>query len=146
MIYSYHGTETICNDLHALQSGDTVIIERLDLVAKSLTHGYELINWLIGKGIKVHILNIGIISNEFMQDVFSKFVEFEHNKMTERAHIAKNSPHNGRPIKYTKEQLDTAINLLEEHSFENVNKITGISTKKLLEERKKRYGTKQSEF
>lgn len=33
----------------------------------------------------------------------------------------------GRPKKYTKEQLDLAVNLLEKHSYSQVVKITGIS-------------------
>ena len=40
--------------------------------------------------------------------------------------------------KYTKEQLDKAIKLLDEHSYFEVSEITGISTATILREKRLR--------
>ena len=44
----------------------------------------------------------------------------------------------GRKKKYTKEQLDKAIKLLDEHSYFEVSEITGISTATILREKRLR--------
>ena len=46
-----------------IQKGDTLIVTKLDRFARSMTQGSELVSNLIEKGIKVYILNIGVINN-----------------------------------------------------------------------------------
>lgn len=41
-----------------LQEGDTLMVTKLDCIARSATQGSELEKELIAKGIKVHILNM----------------------------------------------------------------------------------------
>ena len=54
--------------------------------------------------------------------------------------IAKERPgyREGRPKKYTKKQLEHAMELLENHSYSQVAELTGISSSTLYRE-KKRY-------
>ena len=85
----------------------------------------------------MHVLNLGILEDSFtgrlIFTVMSAFADFERDLIVERTQegkkIAKQHPNfrEGRPKKYTKEQLDLAVNLLEKHSYSQVVKITGIS-------------------
>ena len=45
----------------------------------------------------------------------------------------------GRPPKFDAEQLDHAMELLENHSYTQTAKLTGISKSTLIRERKRRY-------
>ncbi len=44
----------------------------------------------------------------------------------------------GRPRKWDDEQLEHAMNLLQDHSYSQVVKLTGISKSTLIRERRKR--------
>ena len=61
------------------------------------------------------------------------FAEFERDMIVERTQegraIARKHPnyHEGRPRKYTKKQLEHALELLENHSYSQVTELTGIS-------------------
>src|SRR5574344_492283 len=46
--------------LKKMESGDTLIVTKLDRFARSMSQGSELVSELIEKGIKVSILNIGM--------------------------------------------------------------------------------------
>lgn len=134
--------------LKKLQSGDTLMVTKLDRVARSMTQGSELINELIGKGIKVNILNIGVMDNtpssKLIRNIFFSFAEFERDMIVERTQegkaIAKTREgyKEGRPKAYTKKQLDNAIKMLEDNSYNEVAEITGISKSTLIREVRKR--------
>lgn len=47
--------------LSKIEKGDTLIVTKLDRVARSLRQGSKLINDLLTIGVKVNILNIGIM-------------------------------------------------------------------------------------
>ena len=53
--------EKLINDV--LKDGDTLIVTKLDRFARSMTQGSELVSELVKKGIKVYILNIGVMDN-----------------------------------------------------------------------------------
>ena len=46
-----------------LQEGDTLIVTKLDRIARSATQGSELVQSFISDGIKVHVLNMGFMDN-----------------------------------------------------------------------------------
>lgn len=79
--------------LKALKSGDTLIVTKLDRIARSLTQGSTLVNSLINKGIKVNILNIGIMDNtpssKLIRNIFFSFAEFERDMIVERTQEGK---------------------------------------------------------
>ena len=64
---SFTGTKTDRPEfnklLEVLKAGDTLMVTKLDRFARSMTQGSELVNELINKGIKVNILNIGMMDN-----------------------------------------------------------------------------------
>ena len=61
------------------------------------------------------------------------FSEFEHDMIIQRTQegkaIARQNPNfrDGRPKKFKREQVNHALELLETHSYKQVEKMTGIS-------------------
>ena len=116
--------------LSKLQDGDTLIVTKLDRIARSITHGSELVSELIKRGVKVNILNIGIMDNtpssKLIRNIFFSFAEFERDMIIERTQegkaIAKTKAgfKEGRPKKYTETQIRMAIDLLKDHSYTEV--------------------------
>ncbi len=86
--------------MEVLQPGDTLIVTKLDRFARSMSQGTELVTALIEKGVKVHILNIGIMDNtpasKLIRGVFFAFAEFERDMIVERTSegkaVAKQKP------------------------------------------------------
>lgn len=152
-IFSEHFTGTLTERpqlsllLNSLKSGDTLVVTKLDRFARSATKGSELIKQLLEMRVAVHILNMGLLDNtpasKLIRNIFFAFAEFERDMIVERTQegkqIAKQKPDfkEGRPKKYTKKQLEHALQLLEENSYKQVVELTGISKSTLIRERKK---------
>jgi len=138
--------------LSKLKSGDTLMVTKLDRFARSMSQGSELVNDLLGKGIKVNILNIGMMDNtpssKLIRNIFFSFAEFERDMIVERTQegkaIAKTKAGytEGRPKSYTNKQLDHAVSLLVVNggacSYKEASEITSISVSTLLRENNKR--------
>ncbi|CUQ30530.1 recombinase family protein [Clostridium baratii] len=134
--------------LNELKNGDTLVVTKLDRFARSVIEGSKIINDLIERGIKVNILNIGILDNtpssKLIRNIFFSFAEFERDMIIERTQegksIAKTKEgfKEGRPKKYTEKQLNHALSLLNtnggNHSYKEVTEITGISKSTLIRE------------
>ncbi|ATD55419.1 recombinase family protein [Clostridium chauvoei] len=134
--------------LKKLEKGDTLMVCKLDRFARSTVEGITTVRSLIEKGIKVHILNMGLIEDtptgRLIFSVMSAFAEFERDMIVQRTQegkaIAKQKEgfKEGRPKKYTKKQLDYAVELLKTHSYSEVVEITDISKSTLIREVRKR--------
>lgn len=138
--------------INKLKTGDTLIVTKLDRFARSMTQGSELVNELIKRGIKVNILNIGIMDNtpssKLIRNIFFSFAEFERDMIIERTQegkaIAKTKEgfKEGRPKKYTSNQLDNALSMLTVNggnkSYNEVAELLGISKSTLIRENNKR--------
>ena len=134
--------------LDKLSEGDTLIVTKLDRIARSMTQGSELVNSLIERGIRVHILNIGVMDNtpasKLIRNVFFAFAEFERDMIVERTQegkaIAKTKDgfKEGRPKRYTDTQINMALELLQEHSYTEVERMTKISKSTLIRAVRKR--------
>ncbi len=153
---SFTGTKTDRPEfnrlLAELKAGDILIVTKLDRLARSITQGSELVNKLINKGIKVNILNIGIMDNtpasKLIRNIFLSFAEFERDMIVERTQegkaIAKTKEgfKEGRPKKYTDKQLDNALSMLTvnggDKSYNEVEELLGISKSTLIRENNKR--------
>ena len=128
--------------LAIMQSNDTLKVTKLDRIARSATQGIELIQSLLDKGITVHVLNMGVMDNtptgKLVRNVMLAFAEFERDMIVERTTegkaIAKQNPDfkEGRPPKYSRAQLNHAMELLEKYSYKQVEDMTGISKSTLL--------------
>ena len=128
--------------INELNTGDTLIVTKLDRFARSLAQGSELITGLIDRGIKINVLNIGTMDNsssgKLIRNIFLAFAEFERDMIIQRTAegkaIAKQAPDfkEGRPKKYTTLQINHALDLLNNHSYKQVEAMTGISKSTLI--------------
>lgn len=145
--------------LTEVKQGDTIIVSKLDRIARSAAQGIELINELIDRGVTVHILNMGIMDNtptgKLIRTIFLAFAEFERDMIVERTQegkaVAKENAASrgekfkeGRPEKYKKPQIENALHLLENHSYNEVVELTGISRSTLIRIKKKAEAEKQN--
>lgn len=153
---SFTGTKTDRPEfnklLEVLKAGDTLMVTKLDRFARSMTQGSELVNELIKRGIKVNILNIGMMDNtpasKLIRNIFFSFAEFERDMIVERTQegkaVAKTKEgfKEGRPKAYTPKQLDNALSMLTvnggKHSYKEVAELLGISKSTLIRENNKR--------
>ena len=147
----YTGTVTdrpeLDNLMSVIKEGDTLVVSKLDRIARSVIQGVELIEELNNKGVRVHILNMGIIDNtptgKLIRTVMLSFAEFERDMIIQRTQegkrIAKLDPNyrEGRPKKYGKRQIEHALKLLESCTYRQVTEMTGISKATLAREKAK---------
>lgn len=134
--------------IETLQEGDKLVVTKLDRLARNTKEGIDLVESLFAKGVKVHVLNVGLLEDTSMGRFFITTLlavaEMERNMIIERTQegkaIAKQNPNyrEGRKPTYTKAQLDHAMKLKETHSFSQVEEATGISMSTLKREAKKR--------
>lgn len=131
-----------------MQSGDTMVVTKLDRIARSATAGIEMVQGLLDKGITVHVLNMGLMDNtptgKLIRNIMLAFAEFERDMIVERTQegktIAKQNPDfkEGRPKKFSKVQINHAVELLDEYSYKQVEQMTGISKSTLIRAKKER--------
>jgi DNA invertase Pin-like site-specific DNA recombinase len=133
--------------LALLSEGDTLVVTKLDRLARNTVEGIEIVKDLFSKGIRVHVLNVGLLEDTTMGRFFLTTLlavaEMERNLIIERTQegkaIAKQREdyREGRPNKFSKKQLGHALKLLETHSYKQVEEITGISKSTLIRAKKK---------
>ena len=135
--------------LSVISSGDELIVTKLDRMARSVIEGSELIKRLQEKKITVNVLNIGCMDNSptgrLITNVMLSFAEFERDMIIEKTQEGKNAAKrnnpdfkDGRPCKFSDEQMELALELLEKHSYKEVSNMTGISKSTLQRAKNKR--------
>lgn len=71
-----------------LESGDVLIVSKLDRLGRSLSKTSELITELLERGVTINILNLGVLSNNsvntLMRNVLLAFAQFERDMIVER--------------------------------------------------------------
>lgn len=76
-----------------LQTGDKLVVTKLDRFARSASQGSELIESLIEKGVTVHILNLGVMDNtptgKLIRTIMLGFAEFERDMIVQRTQEGK---------------------------------------------------------
>ena len=129
--------------LDELQEGDTLVVSKLDRFARTAIEGVQTVRELFERGVRVHILNMGLIENtltgNLILTVMLAFAEYERGMIVERTQtgkaVARQDPNfkDGRPKKYTPQQLALALSLLEEgKTYRQVTTMTGISKSTLI--------------
>lgn len=123
--------------LERLVSGDTLMVTKLDRLARSASKGMEMVKALLEKGICVHVLNMGRVDDtptgKLIAQIMFAFAEFERDMIVERTlegkTIAREKPgfKDGRKPKFTQTQEKHAMTLLQTHSYKQVSALTGIS-------------------
>ena len=124
--------------LEQLQPHDTLMVTKLDRLARSAGEGISLINDLMAKGIKVHILNMGLLDNtptgNLIANILLAFAQFERDMIVERTQagkaIARQKPGftEGRP-RLSRTRTNHAIELIEsgKYTYKQAAAETGIS-------------------
>ncbi|WP_210367939.1 recombinase family protein [Bacillus sp. REN3] len=133
--------------LSKLQAGDTLVVTRLDRLARNTREGIDVIELLFKESVRVHVLNVGLLEDTTMGRFFLQTLlavsEMERSLILERTsegkEIAKRHPdfREGRPNKYSKKQIAHALNLLETYSYSQVEDMTGISRSTLVRAKRK---------
>ena len=132
--------------LDRLQEGDTLVVCKLDRFARTAIEGVQTVRELFERGIKVHILNMGLVENtltgNLILTVMLAFAEYERGMIVERTQtgraIARQDPNfkDGRPKKYTPQQLQLSLSLLEQgKTYSQITAMTGISKSTLIRAR-----------
>lgn len=133
--------------LSRIQPNDTLYVTKLDRFARTAAEGSTLVKELVNKGVNVEILNMGRADNtpmgKLMIQVMLAFAEFERDMIVERTQAGKAIARNkgirvdGRPNKFTPQQTEHAMSLLDEgNSFTRVEALTGISKSTLKRQRR----------
>ncbi|MDY5377189.1 MAG: recombinase family protein [Eubacterium coprostanoligenes] len=143
---AYTGTKTdrpeFSKLLQELNNGDTLVVTKIDRFARSASQGCDIVDALLVKGVKVHILNMGMMdgtpTGKLIRHIMFAFAEFERDMIVERtqsgkaAARARSDYREGRPKKYTKSQLNHALELYEQYPMSVVTQMTGISKSTLM--------------
>jgi len=108
--------------LNVIREGDTVVITKLDRLARSMSDFWKVYDQIKEKGASLKILNMGLDTNSsqgrLMMGVLASVAEFERDLIKERQSdgIAKakaSGRHLGRP-KLTKELKNQVLDMLRE--------------------------------
>ena len=129
-----------------LQSGDTLIVTKLDRFARNVLEGIATIRELFDKGVRIHVLNVGLLENTSMGKFFIQTLlavaELERSLIAERTAAGKEIARTrdgykeGRPP-VPRERITHAISLLDSHTYKEVSSMTGLSVSTLTRYRRK---------
>ena len=148
---AFTGTKSERPELDKLKEilipGDKIIVTKLDRLARSTEDGLALVKEWNANNITVHVINMGCIDNtptgKLILTVMLAFAEFERDMIFERTQegraIARQNPEyrEGRKKKYSDKRIKSALELLENHSYRQVEEMTGISKSTLIRAKKK---------
>ena len=129
-----------------LKPGDTLVVCKLDRFARTAIEGVSTVRALFERGVRVHILNMGLVENtltgNLILTVMLAFAEYERGMIVERTQtgkvVARQDPtyREGRPKKYLPSQIDHAMDLLQSgKTYRQVEAMTGISKSTLVRAR-----------
>ena len=142
VVEEFTGTTTkrpMLDDLISnLQQGDTLMVTKLDRLARSTSEGSKLINDLLSRGVAVHILNMGLIDNtptgKLIINIMLAFAEYERDLIIERTQAGKeiartkNGFRDGRPpIDPNRKRAAAELILIQHKSYKEVSDLTGLS-------------------
>ncbi|WP_338753401.1 recombinase family protein [Bacillus sp. FJAT-52991] len=133
--------------LSKLETGDSLVVTKLDRFARSTSEALAIVKELFERGVRIHVLNMGVIEDtptgRLTFTIFSAFAEFERDMIVERTQegkaIAKQRDdfREGRPNKYSRKQIEHALELLKTNSYKQVEALTGISKSTLIRAKRK---------
>lgn len=116
--------------INLVENGDTIVITKLDRLARNTADALNLAEKLHKKGVKLHILNMGLLDNtsmgRLMFTMFSAFAEFERDLIAERMregkeYKRKHDPNfkDGRKSKLNTKQLEIIYKHFEDGMLTN---------------------------
>ena len=143
---AYTGTTTdrpaFSKIISNIKENDVLVVTKLDRLARNTVEGIEIVREIFKKKASVHVLNVGLLEDTSMGQFFITTLlavaELERNQIIERTQAGKaiarqkDDYREGRPNKYGKRQIEHALELLEDHSYKQVELLTGISKSTLI--------------
>ena len=125
-----------------------LVVTKLDRFARTAIQGVQTVRELFDRGVKVHILNMGLVENtltgNLILTVMLAFAEYERGMIVERTQTGKNVARmnpdfkDGRPRKFIDAQIQLALDLLDSgKTYGQVQKMTGISKSTLVRAKRK---------
>lgn len=116
------------NCLETLESGDTLVVWRIDRLGRSMTHLVSLVDDLRSKGISFKSISDGAIdtttaSGELVFNIFSSLSQFERRLIQERTMIglsaarARGRKGGRKPLDSTDPRILTAKQMHKDHSM-----------------------------
>lgn len=152
-IYKEAHTGSKCNRpvftelIAKLKPGDTLAVCKMDRFARNTQEGLATIQELFKRGVAVHIFNVGLLEDnpmgKFFITIMLSVAELERNQIIERTQTGKKAAKeaaeargeefiDGRPIKYSYDDIVEALSYLSSHSFKQTVKACGISKSTLI--------------
>lgn len=126
---------------------DTLVVSSLDRLCGTIREALEITDIAAKKGIRINILNLGMIdrtpAGRNVVSILRAMLEFERTMMLERTRsgkaIAKESSDfkEGRPPKFTDEEIKKALKMLETKTYKQVEEELGISKSTLIRAKRK---------
>lgn len=151
----YTGTKTdrpVFNEIvEQLQENDTLVVSKLDRLARNTVEGIQIVERLFKKGVAVHVLNVGLLENTTMGKFFLTTMlavaEMERNQIIERTSAGKEVARQkenyteGRPRSHG-DKIEQALSMLSinggDMSYKQVETLTGISKSTLIRRMRER--------
>ena len=99
--------------LSSLREGDTVVVCKLDRIARSVRDGLDIIDEIVNKGCGLNILNMGKFddsaSGKLMRTIFLAFSEFEREMIVQRTQEGKEIARQREDYKEGRPKIDDEI-------------------------------------
>ena len=140
--------------LSTIKSGDTLVVTKLDRLARNSREALEIIEPLLDNGIEINVLNVGKLNNstigKLTYQILLAVAEMERNTIVERTKAGKEyaKKHNknykeGRPKRVITKYYENIYNYLknghsytETESYFNISRSTIYRIKKQIEQDK----------
>ncbi len=129
-----------------LNPKDILVVTQLDRFATSIGDAVDIIASIRAKEASIHVLNIGLIDFSVLGNVLFNTLcgvnNFDKALLVERIQSGKNKAKKtsgfkeGRPKKFTQEQIYEALEMLNSYSYKKVEELTGISKSTLIRAKK----------
>lgn len=124
--------------LKIVEAGDTIVITKLDRLARNTREALGIIEQLLEKDIGINVLNLGKIENtsvgKLIYTILLSVAELERDMIVERtqsgkAYAKKHNPNfkEGRPRRELTPQHYHAVELLQTNSYKVTSTLTGLS-------------------
>jgi DNA invertase Pin-like site-specific DNA recombinase len=123
--------------LEKLEAGDTLVVTKLDRIARNARHGLEIIEGLIDKGVAIRIMNMGLFDNtptgKLMLTMMLAFAEFERSMIVQRTQEGKDYKKQTDPeYKEGRKTIELDVEELyalrdEGHTINEIAKLKGVS-------------------
>ncbi len=125
-----------------MYGGDTLVVSKLDRLCSTIKEGISFVEGAVEKNIRVNIINVGMIDNthsgKVILNIMNAFAEFEKSMIIERTQVGKaiaktkEGFKEGRPKKFSEDEIEEALELLKTNSYKYVEEQTGISKSTLI--------------